>query len=200
MATESGRDVFALPPVLSTAASVLPVSHVDLKAHTRIDADDDDAMVDIYLRGATAFVERRVGQKLITQTWTQAFSGLADKLWLAVSPVASISSVTYYDDDNASQTLTSTYYRLQNGYAGAYVERDSGSTYPTTYDRDDAVTVTMVAGHGAAPASVPYDLRQAIMLIAAHWYEIREDATPMELRSIPMGAEAIMATQRRGWL
>lgn len=195
----SWRDIVALPPVQTVTPGTDPVSLTELRAHTRVDADDDDASLAAYVAAATRHVENLSGQRLITQTWTQSFSGLADRLYLDIAPVSAVTGITYYDTNNASQTLTSSLYRLQKAREGAYVEQDSGSTYPDTYVRADAVTVTMTAGYGA-PAATPRELRQAIMLIAAQWYESREDAMPMESRPIPNGAMALIAPQRRGWL
>ncbi len=194
------QDVTALPPVRTAAPGTAPVSLAEMQMHARIDADDEDMVLGMYVNAATRHVENLSGHRLITQTWTQSFSGLADRLYLALHPVASISSVTYYDTDNASQTLTSGLYRLVKGWEGTYVAQDSDSTYPDTYVRDDAVTVTMVAGYGTAGAACPEELRHAIILIAAQWYESREDAMPMESRPIPNGAMALIAPQRRGWL
>lgn len=196
----SWQDIVALPPVQTAAPGAYPVSLTDMQKHSRIDADDDDASLGAYIAAATRHVENLAGQRLITQTWTQSFSGLADRLYLDVAPVSAITGITYYDADNASQTLTSSLYRLQKAREGVYVEQDSGSTYPDTYVRADAVTVTMTAGYGAAGSATPQELRQAIMLIAAQWYEMREDAMPMESRPIPNGALALIAPQRRGWL
>lgn len=193
-------DVVAMPPVQTVAPAKLAVSLPDFKQHARYDAGDDDAMLTEYLRAAQDYVEQLCGRRLIQQTWTQAFSKLDDKLRLAFAPVSSVSQITYYDTDNASQTLTASLYRLQHDYAGAYVERDTDSDYPDTYARADAVTVTFVTGYGTAAQDVPAAIRQAIMLIAAHWSEMREDAVPMDVRSIPTGAKALIATHRRGWM
>ena len=195
----SWREIAALPPTRTVAPTISPVSLAELKLHVRVDQADDDAILEAMLNAATAFVENRTGLRLAQQTWTQSFSGLADRLYLTGAPVSSVSSISYYDTANAAQTLTSSLYRLVAGWDGVYVEQDSDSTYPETYTRADAVTVTFVAGFGTTAGSIPDDLRQAVKLIVGHWYETREDAMPMEQRPIPNGAAALMAAHRRGW-
>lgn len=196
----SWQDITALPPVQTAAPGAPSVSLAEMRMHARIDADDEDLVLAGYITAATRHVEKLAGHKLVTQTWTQSFSGLADRIYLHMHPVSSVSSVTYYDSDNASQTLTSTLYRLVQGWDGNYIARDSASTYPDTYERPDAVTVTMVAGYGASAGNIPDDLRHAVMLLAAQWYESREDALPMEMRPIPNGVMALVAPHRRGWM
>lgn len=194
-----GREIMALPPVQTAGPQNPAVDLADMRQHARIDDAAEDALVQAYVASAAALVEKQSGRKLITQSWRQAFSGFADRLWLSLSPVQSITIVEYYDTANALQTLSSSLYRLQDGGGGAYVERDSDATYPDTYTRDDAVRVTVVAGYGDDSSALPPTLLQAVRLIAGLWSEEREDAVPAELRAIPMGATALIAVERRGW-
>jgi len=54
-----------------------------------------------------------------------------------------------------------------------------------------------VAGYGAAASDVPQPLRQAVLLLVAHWFERRE---PVELGSaletVPMTVGGLLAPYR----
>ena len=69
----------------------------------------------------------------------------------------------------------------------------------TATDAPGAVTLTMVAGYGAA-ADVPYSIRQAILLMVAHWFVNREAASPVSLKELPLGVAALLSPYRRTWL
>jgi uncharacterized phage protein (predicted DNA packaging) len=44
----------------------------------------------------------------------------------------------------------------------------------------------------------PDDLKQAVMMIAAHWYENREDTYPGSINEVPLDAQEILLNHR-GW-
>ena len=68
----------------------------------------------------------------------------------------SISSVTYLDADGATQTVAGSVYTLDNAdeHGRAWVLLQDGEEWPDVGDYGNAVTVTFVAGYGAA-AAVP---------------------------------------------
>lgn len=73
-------------------------------------------------------------------------------------PVQSVTSVIYYDINNASQTLDPASYRLvKQGDMPAILELVGDGDWPETAVRRDAVTITYIAGY--APAGSPPDYR-----------------------------------------
>ena len=64
-------------------------------------------------------------------------------------------------------------------------------------DRLDAVRIAFDAGYGAADA-VPQAIKQAILMIVAHWYEHRETVVVgTGAVDIPLGANALLSPFRR---
>ena len=59
----------------------------------------------------------------------------------------------------------------------------------------NAVTITFVAGYGAAD-QVPDEAKHAIKLILGHLYENREDVSTAPLRAIPQGARNLLWPNR----
>lgn len=191
-----------LAPVLVTPPSETPVSLAEAKAHCRVDHDDDDTLIESLIAAASGHLDGWsgiLGRALVTQTWRRDFGSFADKLRLPLAPAASIGSITYYDGDNAQQTLSTDVYRLFTDARGPYVALKPDQSWPGTYGRDDAVSVTFAAGYGAA-AAVPAPLKSAILLLVGAWYENREQTViGVSVSELPqsVAVNALIAPYRR---
>ncbi len=186
----------ALAPVRTVAAAATPVSLVEAKAHLRVDHTDEDTLITGLIASATDHLDGWtgiLGRAIIAQTWRQDFDCFPAKLRLPLHPVASVSGITYYDGDNAQQTLSTDVYELLKDGAGAYVARKADQTWPGTKNRAAAVSVTFVAGEAAAPAAI----KAAILLMVGHWYENREAVSEGSFSAVPMAVDALIAPYRR---
>lgn len=185
---------------LITPPTVEPLTVAELKAWSRIDHAAEDSLLAGLIRAAREFVERHVGVQLITQTWQvslAAFPASGCALELPLRPVQSVSSITYTDAAGAPQTLDLAGTRLLvDEWTTDLYLADISATWPSTSGAAGNVAITVVAGFGDAGTDVPETLRQAMSLIAAHWYENREESTPLQTRQIPMGAERLMGLHR----
>ncbi|MCV0396958.1 MAG: head-tail connector protein [Rhizobiaceae bacterium] len=184
-------------PVRTSPPAETPVSLTEVKAHCRVDHDDDDAVLTALLNAAVSHLDGWtgiLGRAMVTQSWRQEFAGFGC-LRLPVGPVASIASITYYDADNEQQTLADSLYVLRHNALGAYVDLKPDQNWPGTYPRVDAVSVTYVAGTVAA--DVPAALKAAIMLLVSHWNEHREAVTEGAMTELPMAVNALIAPYRR---
>lgn len=185
-------------PVRTSAPSATPVSLAELKVHLRVDSADEDDLIGALLDAATQHLDGWtgvLGRALVTQTWRQDYDGFGPCQRLPLGPVASITSVTYYDAANASQTLATSVYELLTDELGAYVSLKANQVWPTTYSRSAAVSVTFVAGTSAS--NVPAPIRQAILLLAGHFYANREAVAPGALGVVPMAVDSLIAPYRR---
>lgn len=179
---------------------VLQPIDLDLaKMQCRIDADnsDQDAVLLLYIEAATALVEDYTGRSLMTQTWQASVCGFASRLWLPrAAPLQALTFIKYYDTSNVLQTLASTVYTIAAFSEPSRVTLVSGQTWPSLWDRDDAVQVEYVTG-ASAQSSVPAALRQAVQMLVGHFYANREatvvgtSATPM-----PVAAQDLCAPHR----
>lgn len=195
---------------LVSPAPAYPVSRDEAKAQLRLDSTDDDALVDALIAVATMHLDGRdgwLGRALVMQTWDlqmHRFPGVID---VPLPPLRSISSITYLDSNNVSQTLAASKYQVdRNGQWRARIKPAYGETWPSTYDVWNAVTVRFVAGYEPGEGSptdyaenVPRPIKQAILLMVAHWYENRvpvlvgQSAQAVE---IPFTANALLAPYR----
>lgn len=167
-----------LSEVTPIAATALPLRA--MKDHLRLGsgfADDglQDGLVESYLRAAIAAIEGRVGKALMTRRFMLR---LDDWRWpdmqtLPVAPVSLIASLTLVDGAGVSVVVDPSRYRLiadthRPKLAGV------GSTLPTV-PTNGRVDVLFDAGFGATWAEVPADLQQAVLLLAAEYYENRNE-------------------------
>ena len=165
--------------VRTASPASTPVTTAEAKAQLRIDHNDDDAFIAALIEAATSHVDGWsgiLGRALLTQTWRgslDAFPEDREAIDVPLLPLQSVTAITYVDGDGTTQTLDPAVYRvLDNGTERGAIAPAFGEAWPETQDRLQAVTVTFVAGYGAA-ADVPQAIRQAILLLVSHWYERR---------------------------
>lgn len=198
----------ALNPVRTVAPTDL-LTLDEVKAHLRVDFADDDTLITAMRDAVTYNLDAwtgTLGRALLTQTWRADFHRFpwSQRLRLPLRPVSSITSIKYYDLSNAQQTLAGTVYDGPLTDAlGAYAILKYGQTWPTTYYRDDSVSVLFVAGYVDA-ASVPAPIKAAAKLMIGDLYENRETVN-VDLRAaavqIPMSltVQALLAPLRASW-
>lgn len=186
---------------LNTAATASPVTVAEVKANARIDGDDEDALVAAYIAAAVRSIEEMTGRALMAQTWDYKTYGLKGnrKIKLPKVPVSAISAVTYFDRDNAEQSLSAGNFLLYTADDKAIVQPSDGTDWPSTYDRPDAVKITFVAGYSSA-SDVPEGLRQAVILLATHWFEHRAPVGDGKAMPIPFAIEHLVGLDRVGWV
>jgi len=162
---------------LITAPTFYPVSLDLMKSHLRItNTSEDDDIID-YVRAATNYIENYTGLKLTTQTWDyymDDFPGGTDKMFVPFPPLQSITSIKYQDGDDAQQTWDSSNYTTDIISWPGRVEYVTG--WPSTYDKINAVVVRFVCGY-SDEADIPYDLKAAVKLFAAHLFENRQQVS-----------------------
>lgn len=95
----------------------------------------------------------------------------ARALELRRPPLIELVQVTYYDLDNAVQTLSGATYVLQDGLLVPRLVLATGQAWPETYPRDDAVRIDYWAGYPTtgSPISsytdqIPKNIKRAILI------------------------------------
>jgi uncharacterized phiE125 gp8 family phage protein len=182
---------------VTSGPSVEPISLTEAKLDLKVDSTDEDTLITMLIQAARETIEKRTGRSLITQTRTVKldYFPLSDTIKLPNGIVQSVSSIAYYDKDNVSQTLSSSEYWVDTDSDICRIVAEDG--WPSTYDRPNAVTITYVAGYGAAATAVPYPLRKAMLFLIGHFYENRQNVivsgSSTGVLEIPMGAEYLIS-------
>lgn len=177
------------------------VTLVEAKMQSRIEDDEQDQLIVDYILAATDMVDAEFGElgvALTTQSWRLSlpcFPG-SGKIILPVPPVQSVTEITFFDAENAEQTLSPSAYTMTAKSDHGCVDLVAGQSWPATYARDDAVQVVYTAGYGDSRGDVPNGIRQAIRMIVAHWYECREAASEKEMSSLPLGVHSLLMKYR----
>lgn len=179
----------------NSAAATSPVTLAEAKAQLRVDGTDEDTYITALIAAATAFVGEKAGRVMAEETWAASYSSITGDLVLPKSPVQELVSVTYYDADNALQNYSvgDLYLFLTDDYST--VRPKPTKAWPQTAIREDAITVTFKAGY----TTLPTELSMAVLLTVAHFYEHRS-AVDEAMHELPLGVDALVATQRLGWM
>lgn len=181
--------------------AVLPVTIEECKRDLRILDSDQDVYLNELIVAAVDYLDGHngvLGHAMITQTWRLTLKRFYDTVRLPFAPVQSVSAITYYDGDNAEQSLDVASFTLAGATDYAWLERVPTVTLPGTYDRPDAVRVDFVAGYGDTASDVPAGIRRAIRMLVAHWFE---HPTPQmvgaSMAHVPLHFEHVIGAYRR---
>lgn len=158
---------------LKTAPTFEPVTMEEAKEHLRLTTDDQDRVLEMYLKSARLWVEAYTGRSLATQTWQASMPSLLWQFELPrAAPLQSVTFVKYYDESNVLQTWSSSNYLVPAFHEPALVQVLDTATWPSTYLRDDAIQVEYVTGY--TDGACPDELQLAVLALAGHWYDNRE--------------------------
>lgn len=172
---------------LITPPTTEPISVDELAKNLRLLTGDtytgtETTELQRLISAARADAEHYTGRFFAQQTWRQVFAAFANPLPLHPDCL-SIDAVQYVDSTHQSQTLP----------ADAYFCDTAGNchfttTLPAVYSRPDAVQITFTVG----AAYVEPTVKQAILLIASHWYENREASSPLQVREVPFAYQWLL--------
>jgi len=177
--------------VMTAAPAAEPISLAEAKAHLRVDANDDDTLIASLIAAARLLVERTLGLALVTQGWSYYLDAWPQAccITLPLAPVQAVSAVTVHDADGGSTVLPA------DGYAADLLSVPvrivlTDATPPAVTRPFNGFEVAFTAGYGAAADDVPQPIRQALLLLVAHWFERRE---PVALGPGPQEVPAVAA-------
>jgi uncharacterized phiE125 gp8 family phage protein len=185
---------------LATAATVRAASLEDVKLHLRVDHDSEDTLLLNLIDTATADIETMSGHVLTTQTWDlylDAFPA-GDVIDLLYPPLQSVTGVYYTPVGASEATLSSSNYRVDTVNAPGRIQLKSTGAWPADeLEVNNGVRVRFVAGFGSTATSVPAKLRQALLLLIAHYYEHREAVMDTNrVMALPHGVAHLVADWR----
>ena len=150
-----------------------PVTVDEFKDWSRIDHSDDDRVIADLLTAVTREAEQYTQRAFLTQTWNWTADGFASLVRVPLGELQTVVSITYVDVDGATQTVTSTVYRVDSTTEPGRITLANNQSWPTADSVTNAVTLQFTAGYGVETA-VPQQIKQAILAGAAHRYACRE--------------------------
>jgi len=157
----------------------------------------EDTYISNLIKGARRQVEGMLNKVLITQTWDYYFDRWPGTPFdIPLPPLQSVSYIHYTNAALSAGTVATTVYRVDSQGIPGRVNLAFGQSWPgDTLDTVNGFNVRFVAGYGSAGV-ISEDYKQAIKIIAAHFYEHRENITPIKLNMLPGGAETLLGFDR----
>lgn len=172
-----------------------PVSLSLAKKHLREDLDDQDDLIELYIRAAADTIEGPdgAGIALNSQQWDLWLDCFPTQIALPIGPLIQVDSITYTDTDGVEQTFLAADYEVDT--LKGRVRPVDGKSWPTTDTVYNAVKVRFTAGY----TTLPGDLQAAVLLITGHLYEHRVPVIVGEsVAEVPFSAQVIIDRHRRG--
>ncbi len=166
------------------------------KAHLRLGSgfgqdDLQDAVLRSFLRAALAAIEVRTSKALITRSFEWSLNrwrnGAAQMLPLA--PISSITRVALVARDGGQTDIEAETYWLERDSQSPRL-RATGAVLPNIPE-GGSVSITFQGGYGAEWVNLPSDLQQAVLMLAAHYYEYRND-TSLSDGCMPFGVSSLI--------
>ena len=187
----------AVPPVVE------PVSLSEARRQCRIDTGDEDVLLQTYITTARQYCEDILDISTITQAWEARYDTFP--IWELILPRPPMQpsnvTITYRNEAGQNQTLTSAAGQFQ---ADHYVTPGRvyplyNGTWPAVRGDENSVVVRYTAGYGDSGQSVPPVLRQAILLLVAHWHTMRQPVVTgySQVLPVPKTFETLLAAA--GW-
>ena len=162
--------------VLTSAPAIEPVTLAEAKAQLRVDGSAEDTLILSLIITSRLHIEAAMGLALITQSWSYFLDAwpAGASVKLPLRPVQSLTAVQLYAPDESVETLAPDTYQLDGAAAPPRVIRQGALAWPAPKRPANGIEIALVAGYGDAAGDVPAPIRQAVLLLVAHWYEHRE--------------------------
>ena len=177
--------------------AALPVTLAELRAHLRLsdgfpEDTAEDALLLTYLETATAQIEARTGQALVGRPCTLRVGqwSASGHLVLPLGPVEAIDAFAWVGGAPGPDVPPGELV-VEPGRTRQRVTGPGGGALPPI-PAGNSAELGFTAGR-ASPAEIPADLRQAVLMLAAHRFEIRDGA---EAPGLPAAVAALVAPHR----
>ena len=156
-----------------TEPAAEPVSLAEARAHVTLAATDTnhDTELSRSIEDARQQWEHDTATFYITRTMRLKLGGF-EAFQFPHKPVSEITSITYYDLSNQSQTLDAAVYQLDTPNNRLRLAYDQD--WPSTVSRWDAVTVNYTLGEHDDSTTVPAIAKRAMLLLVGYYFENRD--------------------------
>jgi uncharacterized phiE125 gp8 family phage protein len=149
-----------------------------------------DPVLTAMVAAARQHMENILRRALITQTWKLYLNKFESEIEIPRAPLISVSSIKHFDTGGTEQTLAASVYTVDTDSEPGRIYLAPDQSWPDTDGREKAITITFVAGYGAAGSFVPAGIINALKL----QLEILYDRPIKEyLDSIERARDALLA-------
>lgn len=183
--------------VLTSGPALEPVTVAEAKAHLRVDASAEDTLIASLILTSRLHIETAFGLALITQSWRLLLDRWPSApLQLPLRPLQAIDEVRVLSADGDPTIIATAGYLADTASTPPRLVH-TGAIWPQPGQAANGIEIDFTAGYGDAAADVPAPIRQALLLLVAHWYEHRD---PIEVGAadmmIPGAVSDLLASYR----
>lgn len=182
--------------------SAEPVSLADAKAHLRVDGSSEDAIITSLIVTSRLHIEAALGLALLSQAWCLVFDRWprSGEVTLPLRPLQSVNEVRILEADGQHRVVEASRYVTDAVSAPGRIVAEGGG-WPAPGRAANGIEIDFTAGYGDDAGDVPAPIRQALLMLVAHWYEHRD---PIEIGTpgvaIPAGVSRLLKPYRVGRL
>jgi uncharacterized phiE125 gp8 family phage protein len=160
-----------------TPPAVLPVSVAEAKAYARINADDDDDVIEGLIAAARDHVEQATSRVSVATTFLLTLDEFPpNEIRLPRSPLLSVDSVVYDDSAGDAHTIAASEYTVDDKSQPGWIV--PATSWPATFSGINSVRIQFIAGYavGSPPdtSNIPSRALVAIKALVSHWYDERD--------------------------
>ena len=137
-----------------TAPAFEPISRAEAKWHLRVDHADEDHSIDGFIAAARRQLEKDTSSPPVNTVYDFTIERFPEERWVEVPrlPLASITSVTTYDANDAATVMSSGDYRVDTATGRLCLNDDAA--WPSDLRRLNAAVIRFTAGANGAAVSV----------------------------------------------
>ena len=197
-AASAARQIFPcgdirMDAIALAGPAVEPVGLAEMKAYLRLDAADEDALVETLVAAARVTVERTTRLGLIEQSWRVRLAAwpAGRRLALPVAPVIGVTAVRVRSAAETEAVVPPSSYWLEGAADAPVLVVDRGVAGPDA--PPGGIEIDLRVGFGTSGASVPEPLRLAIRRLVAQWFEHRGDAADASPAGLSADVRVLLA-------
>ena len=186
-----------------TAPTTEPLSLTEVKAHLRITHSDEDTLITSLIKVARQQAESITHRSIASAVYEFTIDDFpSDEIVLPMPPVESVTSIIYKDKDSVETTWASDEWIFYNSEPAKIIPA-YGKDFPSfTPYPIGAVKIRYTAGYKTtstdADLIIPEEIKQALRLLVADYYEFREDLLSKGHipKTVPFGVIALLSPYR----
>jgi uncharacterized phiE125 gp8 family phage protein len=175
-----------------------PVSLADAKAFLRLDDSAEDALVTTLITAARLHVEGTTARAMIAQSWRLVRDAwpLDREVRLPVGPLLTLSAMTAFDEEGEPTELELAQFEIEAATPRLLLPPEIEGM-PQLRERQ-GIEIDYVAGYGADAGDVPADLKHALLVLVAYWFENRDAVIVAGSGGVlPQGFDRLVAPYRQ---
>lgn len=188
--------------VMTSGPAAEPVTVAEAKAHLRIDHSAEDVLIGSLILTSRLHIEAALGIALIAQGWRLLLDSWprGAQVRVPLRPLIAVSEIRVRAADGTPTVVDADAYEPDTASNSPRIVRTAAS-WPQPGRAAHGIEIDFTAGFGTTADDVPAPIKQAVLLLVAHWYEHRD---PIEIGSeatvIPHGISDLLAPWRRARL